>query len=554
MDHFESGKSTKLGYNRHKQQSSFIGKVLPKINRLDIYFILTLIVLTLFIYAGIIQLDPLVQRDDHWIIDPLRSINGLKSFFQSYSNFLSPDFQPIRDLSLIFDLKFQQITGISIFHFINWIIWITICLYCWFQNQSTSKKALFFIFLLMAVSPLATSSIGWVSARKHLLATLFSLMAIHNYLKSAPAEISKKVILYYALSVLSQPIFILFPIWIAIHSILKNKILLKLNYLKLISINLLMLFFIFINQYYYKSYYLKNSHQSKLDSIALNYANTLTDMLMKLGHYLYHLILPNNLTIIYNPDYIISYCGLIFLFLSVYMIAKVYNWRNAFLYISLLLLPLAIPITKIKILFINDTYLLIPLVLLFNTISLIPNKISDKIKNAALILLILISLKVSIDEVKAWYSTEDVLRKNFYSNPNCESSGSYAFWLFHNSKFSEAVNVGRFHVRMNCFIFNQSYLVLLLSTYHDKLTKINDKINTIDKLRDKEGLAHLLLAKLYSQNNQPEKAFSELRFIDDKKNIFFYQENIEDYLVEFKNYCQKSISKDCQWFMQKFYK
>lgn len=444
---------------------------------------LAFIVLIIIYYKHVID-DPFTGRDDYWILTPLFQINTLADFISYYYDIGSPDIQPIRDISLIIDIIINRTTGLSTYHLQNLIIWLLtfFLIFISFKKYVTSKNNYVLtsiILLMICAHPIVTSSIGWISARKHLLATFFIIWTFVQIIKNN-GKLNYKVFTLYLLSVFSQPIMILFPLWYLAYSIIYRKESFKKE--KIYLFQALMLLAIFINYKYYNLYYLQTNQTSKIETLHFNFSNEVIDCLMKFGNYFFLILIPNNLTIYYNYNYIKSYAGILFFLFILYIFIKKYGVTNAILFISLVLLPLLIPIIKIKIILINDTYLLIPICLLIVGFAyLFKDFENSKIKVSVLIGVVISMIALSIIEAKQWLNQEELWQKNFTTNPNCESSASYALILYDLEKIEEAKIPAYYHFQNNCFILNKSYKLFILSIFNNKNIPLDQKITSSKK-------------------------------------------------------------------------
>jgi tryptophan-rich sensory protein len=144
---------------------------------------------------------------------------------------------------------------------------------------------------LFAFSPIWISSVAWLAARKHLLSTLFIFISTSELTKLEKHDLKKKSTLkiagFYFLSLISQPINILWPIWASYYLHVKNK--LKEAKLLLTSIMTLMLVFSIANYYYFSVFYLKIGYAKYLN---FDFLEKVSRMFLALGRYFQLVVFP----------------------------------------------------------------------------------------------------------------------------------------------------------------------------------------------------------------------------------------------------------------------
>jgi hypothetical protein len=187
-----------------------------------------------YLYFDYFREDPLLGRDDNLLVVPMMDIVSVKDYFQKVSNNTILDVQPIRDLTFWLNIKLRYLFGFSFFHLTNYVIFcfLIFLVFNLFEILFQNKYFPYVFSLLFAVHPIMVSSVGWVSARKHSLATLFILFSIIDFLKNK--NLSLKSCIFYVLSMLSHQIYCLFPLWIYVVSKIKGINLNKTKYLLMI--------------------------------------------------------------------------------------------------------------------------------------------------------------------------------------------------------------------------------------------------------------------------------------------------------------------------------
>jgi hypothetical protein len=192
--------------------------------RFDILLFITLSLVIFFFQKDLIFNDPILNYDDHRLLDPLYQLNSLDPihYIELVKSGKILDVQPLRDLTFSLDIKIKSLTGFGTHHLQNSVIWIIIIFL--FQELlgllkiTNPVKSVFLV--LYGLNPCFWNAVCWISGRKHLLSTLFILLSTNIFLK----EIKKdngfklsailKIITLFILSCSSQPINIGWPIFI----------------------------------------------------------------------------------------------------------------------------------------------------------------------------------------------------------------------------------------------------------------------------------------------------------------------------------------------------
>jgi len=277
-----------------EKQMKSLKSVLNNVFIKDLSFILALSFLVLLSYWKVISKDVVLNYDDQVLLLSLRNIQNLSHYFSSIFNGQILDIQPIRDLSFYFDFKIMSILPSYSFHFTNTIIWLLICTNVRqiFLTQSPKNYYVIgLIVLLYALSPISANSVAWISARKHLLSTLFITYATLVTLKNRNSLSTNNILvilLFYFMSCFSQPINTLWILWLFyVLSPLKQE---KPKSLLMLVISFICLISIGLNFYYYKFIYSANvTSMSKF----LNYSSLqFGESLLALGRYFYQCLNP----------------------------------------------------------------------------------------------------------------------------------------------------------------------------------------------------------------------------------------------------------------------
>src|ERR1035437_9160759 len=131
--------------------------------------------------------------------------------------------QPVRDAAIKLNLVLRDKYGLKTFHVFNFALWIGILfiidlilrkVFPWLRPMVAPA------ILLYSVHPVFVGSVAWISASKHLLSAFFILLATWLWLGGRSLI---GVFIWYVLSIFSQPITILWPIWAWLHSLGAGK-------------------------------------------------------------------------------------------------------------------------------------------------------------------------------------------------------------------------------------------------------------------------------------------------------------------------------------------
>ncbi len=239
-------------------------KIFKSSKHKNLAYFLCLFMCLLFTQKDLITHDPILTYDDPLLLDPIKNLK-IESFGEYIGHIKSGrilDIQPIRDLSFKLDDLIFKNTGIGVYHLTNNLIWIVICLL--FFNillfLGTRLNVSYLLTSLFAFHPCLSNALFWISARKHLLSTLFTLAATYFLLVGLKSKSLKYFIglgLCYLFACFSQPINIGWPVAAVALIYCDNRqnfksplILITLTFLAVISVGVF-----FINHQYYDSIY-----------------------------------------------------------------------------------------------------------------------------------------------------------------------------------------------------------------------------------------------------------------------------------------------------------
>ena len=370
-----------------------------------IFFILLTSIL-IFTHWNILKSDPLLNYDDSYVVAPLEKINTIGDYVSSFKANKVYDVQPVRDLSLWLDYKIQNQTGLHVHHATNLIVWIAI-LFLFFKLMLFFEIPLIVNYALVslyAFHPALTNALVWVTARKHLLSTFFILWASYIVVKKANEVLCTydvlSIVVLYLLSCFSQPINILWPLWIlafgfvagwSISEILKDK-------KKLTLMTMLTIVFVvvaIINQHYYASTFVEQSQNLKYVETE---SNQLSFRLLLLGRSFWQAVVPYWSTpLYYYPGSVLNLFGIVLFSLGTWIVLR--SKKSLYLSWGLFsLLPVMVVTINLTMVFGSDTYILNTVIGVYLCFALVLKKHSrwfEKKTTKALFLLIFSSILVS---------------------------------------------------------------------------------------------------------------------------------------------------------------
>lgn len=314
-----------------------------------------LVLITLFfviIYFPYIKHDPFLKRDDFSLVSPLTKINGVSDYIQAVKSNEIQDLQPVRDFSYFLNIKIDEWFELKTFHLTNLFLMVC-CIHLLFKIFSRLKWSTGEIIagvLLFSCHPILVSAIGWISTRKHILGLMFILLAINEILKKE--KLSKTSVIYYLLSTLSHPIFILFPAWVLLFLKLRKFPVSWLNFIVMTLSGASVLAVA-----YYKAFTLQMGNATY---VHISTFENVSRFILSSGRAAMVLLFPNVISHSYYQGSIYNLIGIGVLIIVLYLLYKSPSRKECFLWIALA----AISLFPTYTLFVNDTYLYLALMCL----------------------------------------------------------------------------------------------------------------------------------------------------------------------------------------------
>ena len=534
------------------------------IGNLVAYFIFTAV--ALFIYWGPITHPRVVGFDDEIVVSPIVHAESLAEYLKLRSQVIILDFQPIRDLSYFIEGKIELITHFQNRQMINVLLWIS-CLIVLFQileRLKENKLWNFILCLIVLCHPIAVNSVAWPSARKHLLAALFLLLATKTTMGSARGCWRKTSIwIYFLLSTLSQPINILWPLWLGLKARSRPKLKSAFMVSSLIAVILLV-----INNFYYtRGYYRVLTGAGKLGA----FTDVKTEMLRKvfaLGRYCYQLLIPLNPSVnSYYKESVLNVYGFACLGLLICLIylTKPRSFLNSWLII--LGGPIALMISAQSEHFGWDTYLVMPLLMippLFVTAwkksesTTWPHRFASHSRNCKLIFGVLISISIFLSSLSHYFANQWTDDRSMWeisvkNDPNEIALSALAIiYLEIDHDFAKTKETLAQLIALND---KSMYLAYPLG----ELIFLKSKTNlTADSLFKKFNFDHIWFRYYEAMQKSSEGKFieaeMELRRCLDANPInfnFIVQPLIPEFLATWMFACKKAKKPDCEEFLSK---
>ena len=128
---------------------------------------------------------------------------------------------PVRDLTYLFDFHLSKALGVKTFIMTSTLLFCVYVFAAWNLFKRIVSPALALtLTALLALHPINVEVLQWVISRKHLLASLFAIIAVILTIDTkaktgvVPGKVFAGLILLYALSLLSHPPAMFLPAWI----------------------------------------------------------------------------------------------------------------------------------------------------------------------------------------------------------------------------------------------------------------------------------------------------------------------------------------------------
>lgn len=510
-------------------------------------YILLAIVLA-FSYSSLIRIDTILNYDDKLLLGPVQNIHSLSNYFEYVKKGIVADLQPMRDLSYWIDFKIKDYIPFYSFHFSNVFYWFLACILFHqiliLDNCSPDFSLLFL--LLLSISPVSSSSVAWIAARKHILSALFILLATFYSFKQ---KSSVKIIISFLLSILSQPINTLWPVWNYIHSKILSapKRWLTLTLFGLTAASLTG------NYFYYSVIY--PSTFSSVNKFASGAQDGSGLMMLALGRYFYQCLNP--FAALPTTHYQGSWENLVGLFLLLLFAIYCYSLdqrlkKRIISPLLFFIFPLLIVVFKRTNIFCSDTYVLTSCAGLYWAFAIIfSEKFNNKFVKGTLFFLIISIFIFNLKYVSLFQDEDALWVYSEKKEANSQSTAIVASILIQKKQFYDSFLLIK---KLQEEWPEQPFIPQLIAenVFHNPGIKPEIKISTLENTTPKTTSTFLYLSILYGQNHSVEKLKLTLpKIFADKRNFNLEFHGAEEkvgaifyYTCEFYNLenCQKTLN------------
>ncbi len=313
-------------------------------------------ILAILIHAPLVISEisgvPLLERDD---VHVLSKAKGLSEYLELIAQGRWSELfflHPVLDFTYFLDGWVKSATGVGTYHLTNLLLWIAALATARVILRSllSSSRLAPYWLVLIAVHPLAVGTVGWVSARKHLLAVTLILLATAFLVRRKSAWVTLP---FYGLAMVTHPLTVAWPLWAALYLRVRDGS--WRGTLPLLPALPLLALAAAVNLDHYTNSYVATYSMTKVVSWA---GADPWFPLLALGRYVFNLALPFRLAASYYPGSIENLAGLAGVVGLIFVAARRKETRP---WLGLGLVPL-LPVTLIVTnVFVSDTYALLTL-------------------------------------------------------------------------------------------------------------------------------------------------------------------------------------------------
>jgi hypothetical protein len=474
----------------------------------------------LCVYWEPVRLDPILGRDDQELLDPLRAVRSVSDYVEAVRSNAVLDRQPVRDLSFWVDLRLSEWTGVGTLHLTNVLVWLGIVLVAGsalrqVRAPSWGSRA---VLALFALHPAMANSVAWISARKHLLAVFFLLLATRELLRlTSDAKRDKRVAAlciagWYALAMASQPLGLLWPCWAALWVWLQSPRESRRAHLGvLLGCVPVLVAAAAVNFAYYNGPYLLRYGNSKLTDGDTGIA------VLSLGRYVFQLVAPIRLATQYYPGSTLNLVGALLAPALVFAAFKLGPRRDVAAWLGFILFPLALVSARMTNIFVSDTYLLLPAFGATALATVLLHELGPKVaptwRPAAMGLAAVLLLAFGFGswrQARSWLSDRALWEHAYATEPTPRSLSKHAQYLLADGKVEEAFehtlqlkewNPGERHLPM---------LLARTAFLHPGLS-VSDKLRFLETEGMRSPWTQYHVALLHGQQGDSARAFELLR-------------------------------------------
>ncbi len=447
-----------------------------------------------------------ISLDSELIIKPLEAVNSPSDYFKLFNNGKIADFQPIRDLLHLIDIKITKLTGFKRTSlFTNFLIFLATTyvlfqfLSCFFRN-----KLSFIGTLLFSVHPIIIHVYTDPAQKKHILSLLFLLLTLKFiYKKNEP----KKALVSYILLLCSQPINALIPPYYFLQ-VEKDNFRDQKKLLMLSSFAAILVFFLAVNFSIY-GIFEPQRVQAIPDLDLLNLVGSI-------GLFIRQIIFPFWFSTYYdllkNINFIFAGIGLLFLFTS--FLKKKTEFIKFIIPIFLIFMTLYGIKSNVYNLYFYNSYLLTPLI--FSICMLLSFLEKFPYKKIATLSYLLASLFFCIT---LFYSSKRTNKYDLYTyqvttEANCRQMEWLTVEAIKRAYTDDVYNYSRWWIKNDCApIYNQSTFWFIQAHYVVENLQISfaHKLKYIDDIFSLELDRSLLKLIVLKRENRTEELLQELK-------------------------------------------
>ena len=402
-----------------------------------------------------------------------------------------------------------------------------------------------------AVYPLHVSSIAWGMSQKHLLSFLFITLSTYLWIKPSETVTKKNsaiIVFFYILSILSQPITILWPVWtLHYNRYIKKRVG---AYGAIITSLIAMVLVGYANYVYYtQSNFFLSHYNSKTNQIF-----DIPDKILAFGYYIHELLFPYSYSFQATLGDSSTFYGLLLLMLLFILVRilkietrTLTNWSLFFI------LPLMVILTKAAVVY--NTYLLTPslafLMITLKARSQFTN-IPSKFIKSFYYGLILFFIGYTNYEARAWLVNTDVLRRSFERSPSCWTAANLLLFSYQKQELTNLVAAKQLVMESECgkFEFHGIKLARLkvyMLLYENDLS-LNDRLSILTEASKTNPFAKGALIGLLIREKLNDRADKEIdAFL--KEGRIYDEELIFLILPIIKPYCISSLNQECVKFL-----
>jgi hypothetical protein len=363
--------------------------------------------------------------------------------------------------------------------------------------------------------------VGWVSARKHMLACIFILICTIIYLNRnvfIKNKIFKNLIIGFSfvLSYFSNPIGLSFPVWLTVEHYIENrslKIALIKNSFFLGISAFLAVFTVVSYRTFYKDTLPEMAKHSKVLSLGIDNLLLIPQMF---GRVFLNFIFPFELSHIYSPYSYSNILGIALGVIFIYLSIKYLDRKFFLKWLSFSVVFTAMVLGVIGKIFVMDVYLLLPSIGFFILAYKLVLKTNKKVQIGLFLILLPLYLLKSTTHAKVWES-DTLLWENAHKSQKSYIvlDTNYNIVMYRAEKRED---------------FEQAYSILseikgitrehILNFYSNVAKNQNmtfdEKVYLISKFDDTSAVRDFYLAKIHFDHEKYQNAFDLLKRADKK--------------------------------------